>query len=622
MVRGAYSGVMKFVHVLPAIACFALSISATRTAIAQTTLQGKQAAAPPEEIRAGHLRVPDPSLNPDRIRGNLLDLQQVDGTWQTELWLPAGEVSLVPIGAAITIERWQLEWNGVDGDSIGELQRKGLVRVDSLPATDGWSAIAPDRATVVLHRPAHLRLRVPMDHGGGDLAPHVVITDGGPWELVQHLSSSQRIAGQPLEVIAQVRGGDGLRMDEAQATFRWGSRKEAGTLRAGKDGRWRVAVPLEASGDVQVDVRMRFTDSEGVRWQRASRQFFDLDPVVFEAAGPVTWRSSEPGVSRLLLPLRGVAHGAHKAHVAAEVWATDARGTWQPAVWLARQVPLTDGMVEQPMTLELDHRWLERAGLSTPIELRNVRLQDPEGWNVWWQRERWSVAGVPLSLPAVAAGPLASRPTGVSFAMQGAASSPLPPQASDRTSSPSFGLMLVHGWCSGGGVWSPAQFDGPLLVHFDPDANRSYDEFAQLLGQLGAQNESFGVIGHSQGGNAALHLSTYYVSGLDNASGPRPIQSLASPYQGTPLASLGFFLCGTNNDMTPGGSTAWLANIPMAQRARVSYYTTSNSGGCLSVPYGGLFEQPRRRNHRAIARPTSRRQQHGATSPDGAIPPA
>ena len=59
----------------------------------------------------------------------------------------------------------------------------------------------------------------------------------------------------------------------------------------------------------------------------------------------------------------------------------------------------------------------------------------------------------------------------------------------------------------------------------------------------------------SNGTDVDLHFvgpgGTFYESPLDHALGERRIQSVATPYQGTPLASLGSFACGDNNDMTP-----------------------------------------------------------------------
>src|SRR5262249_10580592 len=126
----------------------------------------------------------------------------------------------------------------------------------------------------------------------------------------------------------------------------------------------------------------------------------------------------------------------------------------------------------------------------------------------------------------------------------------------------------------------------PKLAFLDPNANRTHDQFAQRIAQQAqaAGLTSFGVVTHSQGGCAALHLLTYYQSGLDLARHGRKIQALAAPFQGTPLASLGAFACGVNNDMPPSGSAMWLTGIPTWARAEVYYWTTSNSGSvCNSL---------------------------------------
>jgi pimeloyl-ACP methyl ester carboxylesterase len=154
--------------------------------------------------------------------------------------------------------------------------------------------------------------------------------------------------------------------------------------------------------------------------------------------------------------------------------------------------------------------------------------------------------------------------------------------------------VLVHGYCSGGGVWPPADFTEPKTVFLDPNQNRSHDQFAQLIAQQAqaAGRSSFGIVAHSQGGCAALHLLTYYASGLDLAQGGRRIQSVATPYQGTPLAQFGGFACGVNNDMTPAGAATWLAGIPSWARAEVSFWTTSNSGAACSSLTDFLLTNP------------------------------
>ncbi|HOP23097.1 MAG TPA: conditioned medium factor, partial [Gammaproteobacteria bacterium] len=106
--------------------------------------------------------------------------------------------------------------------------------------------------------------------------------------------------------------------------------------------------------------------------------------------------------------------------------------------------------------------------------------------------------------------------------------------------------------------------------------------FAQRIRDFGAQFSSFGIVAHSQGGAASLHLYTYYWSGLDYSTGSRMIQSVGTPYQGTPLAgnlaALGDVFgvgCGTNSNLTTSGASSWLSGIPTWARNEVHYYTTS-----------------------------------------------
>jgi pimeloyl-ACP methyl ester carboxylesterase len=149
--------------------------------------------------------------------------------------------------------------------------------------------------------------------------------------------------------------------------------------------------------------------------------------------------------------------------------------------------------------------------------------------------------------------------------------------------------ILSHGWCSPTNPWSGTSLDDSNAITFlDSEANRSNDEFARGLRTFAANKgvTGCGIVAHSQGGLAALHLYTLYWSCLDYANvnvGGRMIQSVGSPYQGTPLAGnlaalaelFGAVPCGYQNDLTTSGATNWLANIPSWARKQVHYYTTS-----------------------------------------------
>lgn len=158
--------------------------------------------------------------------------------------------------------------------------------------------------------------------------------------------------------------------------------------------------------------------------------------------------------------------------------------------------------------------------------------------------------------------------------------------------------MLVHGYCSGD-VWGSAAQFTDYVKFLDPNQNRSHDQFARLIKNFGANLPSFGIVAHSQGGAAALHLYNFYWSGLDYATGTRLLQSVGTPYQGTALAgnlaALGSVFgagCGTNYDLTYSGSAAWLANIASNSRAKVFYHTTSDVDLWWRVDYCQIATDP------------------------------
>ena len=111
-----------------------------------------------------------------------------------------------------------------------------------------------------------------------------------------------------------------------------------------------------------------------------------------------------------------------------------------------------------------------------------------------------------------------------------------------------------------------------------------------MIRSFGQTNlKSYGIVAHSQGGAASLHLYKSYWSGLDwvdfdVADGARLIQSVGTPYQGTALAGnlawLGTIFgtgCGSNTDLTYAGAAAWLSTVPSAARSKVTYYSTGEN---------------------------------------------
>jgi len=159
--------------------------------------------------------------------------------------------------------------------------------------------------------------------------------------------------------------------------------------------------------------------------------------------------------------------------------------------------------------------------------------------------------------------------------------------------------LLVHGYCD----LNPFPMDDftNAVAFADPDAsnpqpsNWNIDQFAKKIDKFADNNDIYGcgIVAHSQGGMAALHLYHNYWSCLDcSTSGSKMIQSVGTPYQGTvlagALAAIGecFDLsCGYNCDLTEGGAVKWLNQVPYWARSQVHYYTTSFSDSWWSYDY-------------------------------------
>jgi len=253
--------------------------------------------------------------------------------------------------------------------------------------------------------------------------------------------------------------------------------------------------------------------------------------------------------------------------VAAEVWGRSEEGM-VPVCWLSR-------VCDAQRSLMLDPQLVLDAGVDpASIELRQVRVHDVDSL-------------VPTQIVDRMAGKV--EPQLIERAVQsGAHHEPMRVLYSEATNTPrgtlpgGHRLLLVHGYCSGGNPFTTSHYSGDIAQFSDPNVSRSHDAFAlQILNQT-APMKSFGVAAHSQGAMAALHLYTFYFSGLDWARGDRLIQSVGAPYQGTALAGNAAVLgdifgfgCGENNDMSYTGSANWLSLIPTASRQQVWYYTTS-----------------------------------------------
>lgn len=105
------------------------------------------------------------------------------------------------------------------------------------------------------------------------------------------------------------------------------------------------------------------------------------------------------------------------------------------------------------------------------------------------------------------------------------------------------GLVMLHGYCSDTNPWENAPFAFDNAFYFlNPGASIANDAFALKVSDFVGENglQSYGLVGHSQGGLVATHLLNYYFTGLDSAEGKQTVTTLGSPYMGCSAAGDSF----------------------------------------------------------------------------------
>jgi len=551
----------------------------------------RQVAAPASDIESGRLRLPDPRAGATRCRAALFELGwRPDGpdAWRAEATLP---VSAGPLAYAVQAHgagamEMSLEVGGEAPRSVGA----GVARSDQeLAAELGGEQVQRHDLVLAAGGQARVTLRL----AGVPEAPRarLVVRDAQPLTAAAHVDRHGLVVGGEFALVAQVeRNHSGVGPQPAlpavdRAWVELEGPSGATRLRLADDGEsgdglpgdgvLGVRVPASESGDFVALVTLSGT-SGGQRFLRTTRVTFTVAEPAVLLTGEV--RTEVEDARRLRLDVDALLLGERRRLlVAAEVWGHDPSGEARPMAWLARiAAPSADphaaGHVRLP--LWLDAGWFSYAGLRPPLELRNVRVQDPDHLGVL-------ASAAALPVPAGPLPPLAGRGAVDPASLFGVSANASAPPTTARPIDPilpSPGLVLSHGYCASGNPFPTSDFSQPRFVFSDTGENRSHDAFARRIVNQASAYTSFGVVGHSQGGNAALHLLTYYQSPLDRSQGERRIQSVGAPYQGTPLASLGFFACGVNNNLTTSGAPVWLAGIPTWAREECYFHTTEEGG--------------------------------------------
>jgi hypothetical protein len=551
-----------------------------------------QVAAPPSDILAGVVRLPDPACTPTSSAAIVLPLaftRDSSGTFAAELDVPVESAGTLAL-AILSPDAGSLQVSvRSPGSAMTSIARAfALTRTIALVGDDlpGWVL---DRYDLRDAPAGRWVVRVASDASRSVHAPSpafLIVRPSSELAVDAYVSTQSLVGDGDVEVLARMRSG--ARASEGRVVIESDSGARVLAMRAGGaggDGVLGARVPAELRGMLRARVELRGVTANGFAFLRTVEIAFPVLERALFLDGTARVRAVDGDHAAIEIGAIPVS-SPRRLHVSAEVWAHDESGSIVPVCWLSRMLDPELHAGGWTLPLVLDTRWLELARADSPLELREVRVQDPDTEVVLARAAHIALASD--ALPPIRRGATrAITPemlTGVaastfSSATQAGAHAAEHPELFNPA------LMLVHGYCSSGSIWPAADFTQPKLEFLDPNQNRTNDQFAQIIIQQAqaASLSSFGAVTHSQGGLAALHLLTYYQSGLDVSHGPRRIQALAGPFQGTPLASLGFFACGTNNDMTPSGAATWLAGIPSWARAEVWFWTTSDGGNACNA---------------------------------------
>ena len=564
---------------------------------APAQLPTRHIAAPPTDVLTGVVRRPDPFTVGTSAAAAAIpfDLtRDPDGVWRATLPLHVGDPSSARLLiASPDIDRWRTTLRLGEAPPVmldadlragGFVAHRGPLGLAGLDVDATMYAVTSDQSQWLLEIEAPAP---PRHHDDGIADGVVLLACDHPATLYACVDGPARV-GEPVTLLTTLydrtrtthRPGDappvGMEASGHRSrvtidgrpvrtdAFVWGARESTGvdTLHFDTPGVHAVTVDVEAAVD----------------GRRVRRTVHLVVPVTAHHA-TITEASTELRADVIHVTLN-LADASLPGHVraGAELWGQGADGP-VPVCWFGGMASPHAEADATTLDLSLHADWISLAGVTGPFELRHLRLEDPDHHVILAARDR-----LPIALPAAAiTRPRVGAVTPVMLhgVLDPARTIPTPPVETARDVG-AHNLMLVHGYCAGGNPFPVAQFTGAREIFSDPNQTRSQDQFALLIGALGNQSKSFGVVAHSQGGLASLHLYTYYWSGLDWARGPRLIQSLGSPYQGTALAgdvaALGDVFgagCGENPDLDYDGAAAWLSGIPTWARQAVHYHTTS-----------------------------------------------
>ncbi len=584
-------------NLLKLAVAWGLFYSSTLHAQTLTPLPVKLITAPPADMSTGMLTLPDPAAHPVVSRSALIPVkaQKINGQWTWSMPIKVeqrgAKIALLPAADGT----WSTQLtapNHTSNPATVNTQTDRRIKI----GTDTLAWTAQDREFTHLSiqpkNPGTWTLTITADHPATGF---VLINAGPEYALSTNVTAPSTLVNQPITLESKLTNAVRLTSLVAEIT----SPSGIVTTETAPAGSSQVTFFPDEPGPHSVRVIAQGIDKQEERIMLTTQHLID-------AAQPAP-SLNEPSTTvienRIVFTFDPI-ESIRRTILAAEVWG-QCDGQPTPVAWISN-------IVGSSRTLTLDTPWIAMADVEPEtLELRAVRLHDIDSFVPIEIIDRIPVPIENLTLPIA--------PSSITPGMlAGTFNQTVPalvPQHSSRAAAPGHRLLLIHGYCTDANPFPPAHFTGDLAVFEDFEQSRSHDEFALNIIAQAAPMKSFGVVAHSQGGNASLHLLNFYWSGLDwaqagNRGGDRLIQTVGSPFQGTALAGNAAVLgdifgfgCGENESLSYTGSANWLSLIPSSPRQQVYYHTTSYEDGfgfdycnfitdlLLSDPDDGVIER-------------------------------
>ena len=560
--------------------CAAVVLVIASGAQAQQVMIAKQLAGAPEEFAA--MQPADPAVSAIRSKSALVPVTTVLGAdgqyrWQADLAVDSARARVLLLKA--NDNNWQMSLGSANRGS-GALNRAETIAAVHTQTTFGMQSVQVPGELFAFEGLSKGKVTFDIAANDGKASSGFLLLEGDAETLlISYQTASNQRLNKPVSITAALqnfaKSADATKIAAAvlNVTAPSGVQSQVAFFDDGNhsdgiagDGLFGATFVPSEIGNYKAQARVEGS-AGGVEVLRTAEHLIPVinDELNFTRGAAQLVDANTRGRLSISVPMTSNKAGQHyRAY--AQLWGRDDSGSDVAVAWLGGMVTPKNGAV----ALEFDSRWIAVAGARAPYVLRAVRFEDPDNFITVAQAAELAISD---RIAPIAADKSIQIDEAMTMGLRPTAAAPQAKGVGTR-------LMLVHGYCSGN-VWTASSFTNASVFQ-DLNQNRSNDAFAQQISTFGNTWNSYGIVAHSQGGMASLHLYNYYWSGLDRATGSRLIQSVGTPYKGTNLAGVlaalgGIFGvgCGVNNDLTYTGAANWLAGISTASRAKVSFHTTS-----------------------------------------------